>query len=160
MHLHNNGCPTPRDFLRGGTTNLARLVTRHRRESYILLSVAHADQPAPLLQRRISSLHHHQLLPKKTPARHSAESRSVSRSLGRGAPPSPFRDRRLRGHARARPFVVQRTGARRSFGGDESHQTVLRSASVQKTSHRRRPAPVHAVECGAHRRPLLATPLL
>ncbi|SRR6266567_5474962 len=88
--------------------------------------MADADKTPSVLRRRIPSLRHDQLLSAKRSARHATESRSVSRSRGTGAPPLPFRSRWLRGYARARSSVVQRTRARRSLGGDEGPQTVLR----------------------------------
>jgi len=47
---------------------------------FSVIDVADADQPASIPRRRISSLHHHQLLSAQSAAGYAAESRSVSGS--------------------------------------------------------------------------------
>jgi hypothetical protein len=59
--IAEKGCPTRRGFRRVGTMDLAPLVTRHRLHSRSVVDVVDADQPASLLRRGISSLHHYQL---------------------------------------------------------------------------------------------------
>src|SRR5260221_1472666 len=134
------------------------LVTDYTHHSVI--DVANADQPASLLRRWIPSLHHYQLLSAKSTAGHAAESRSVSRSHGAGAALARCRGGWIRSDARARSSFVQRAGARRSLGGDEGPETVVRTAVAESVSGRGGSTAVLLVEDSSYRGTCLAASLL
>jgi hypothetical protein len=75
----------------------------HHIQTAALRVIREHAQPTPsLLRRRIFALYHHQLLSAARVARQPEESRPLSQSAGVGPPALPFRNRWLRGHARAR----------------------------------------------------------